>query len=191
MRSSLWSGSATAVVLWMLAAGGQAHAASGDRYWVALGVFERLEGAQRERESAATVLADVLLLPQNTDEGFLYRVLQGPHSDRTEAEAAVRNAQSLGFGEAWLFIDRGELGAAPAPSPAAPRRLASPRAPAPVPRYAPSDPAPSEPAPPISVGQEALVEEAPEGFGLHRLRRDDLGAPGSSDNSRLRPLRDG
>jgi len=184
-----------------------------DHYWVSLGSFGELQGAEQVRDRAAATFYELSIVPSESPIGFVYRVVEGPMADRAGAETRLAQARAAGFVDAWLVIQdsatdlAGDYGA---PSSAIDTdyanryRLENSVSGQLLEDYTPSDTSSlsdtpsSEDYDEVSIGKEELVETAPAGYGLHQLERSGSSLPpvlspslppGAAAESRLRELR--
>ncbi len=74
------------------------------QFWAGLGSFRDVARAERELEAARDALQDSYsIVPSETANGYVYRVLSGPLESRDEAQARIATAKAAGFGHAWLL----------------------------------------------------------------------------------------
>lgn len=93
------------LVVCSLGLAGRAWAES--EFWVAVGSFQSLEGAERARDSAAQTLAEgFVITPADTPTGYYFRVLAGPYLSRGTAQDVMLRAQQEGFDGAWLLAQQ-------------------------------------------------------------------------------------
>jgi len=183
-----------AVALSALVGAGSARAA--DQYWVSLGSFNELRGAEQMRDQASSTFYQLSIVPSESPIGFVYRVVEGPVADRPSGESLLRQARNAGFIDAWLVIQdstlpMGEITAYDRSDLSDPYEL--PVAESDYSNAYASDPAESASSADyntVKIGKEELVETAPAGYGLHRLDRSlNSLPPGAAPESRLRELR--
>lgn len=131
------------------------------QHWVNLASVADPETAQEIRDRATAVVPDrFFIVPVETDAGRAYRVSGGPYLRESLAEQLLGEVRRAGFAEAWIsrapamHSDTPGVGAAAEQTDAAP-------------------PAGLDPALYDGVGSAALVDRAPPGHALHRLRRGD------------------
>ena len=81
------------------------------QYWVSIGQFDQRAEAEDVSNSAqSTLREDFTVLGTTTDSGLIYRVTAGPYLTRSLAEDRVKFAQSAGYKDARLWIDRSGIG---------------------------------------------------------------------------------
>ena len=205
------SGRALAIVLAAIAIMGSGTARAAEQFWVALGSFNDLRGAEAVRDQASADFYQLSIIPSESPIGFVYRVVEGPVSDRPSAEGLLNQARSAGFIDAWLVIQDGGLpfgdiattasstrfdGASAYDSPGVSDTYTLPPLEDDFRNAYSSEGADYSEAPssvdynPVKIGSEKLVETAPAGYGLHRLERSvNSIAPGATPDSMLRELR--
>jgi len=193
-----------------------AHAAQ--QFWVSLGSYSQLSGAQQMHARARGSFSQLSVVPSESTIGFVYRVVDGPVYSRAEADDRLQRARFAGFLDAWLFIkdesfvmpqglSETEL-AAGAPINPDPLLaddqygygLSGSTSDAGLDSYSNeyrSDydnqgaiNATEEYSTTPSVGEQTLVETAPPGYGLHQLRRAGPATGAGERGSRLRALDD-
>ena len=197
----------TTVIAWGFAPG----VTAADRYWVSLGSFSELAGAEQLRDRALASFPQIGVVPAESPVGFVYRVVEGPLPTRESADALLVRARDMGFVDAWVVVldEASEtlssvetLSSAETSgytSAAATSGLVRDEYRSTLESYDDSsgyDAASSDESADFDDGYSALersehvlVEEAPPGYGLHRLHRDtDQPRVGASPNSRLRAL---
>ncbi len=143
-----------------------------ETFWVAVASFISEESAQTNRvETAERTSEPVALRGMDTSVGYRYRVLLGPYADRNRAEQVAAQADLDGFSGAWVFHDS-DGGSAGSTLPET---------------YDFDDEYPSYEAYPeaddLNAAEQTqarekspepkLVEKAPAGYELHKLRRGD------------------
>ncbi|MEM7101363.1 MAG: DUF5916 domain-containing protein [Pseudomonadota bacterium] len=80
------------------------------QYWVSVGSYQDESGAQKALTLAGEKLTEPFsVFGTQTPKGYFYRVASGPYFNREAAEAQVRQARELGFPGAWLWADRDEV----------------------------------------------------------------------------------
>jgi hypothetical protein len=76
------------------------------QYWVSISSYEKRETADRAMADMAGKVNDaVSVIGVQTDIGYFFRVVSGPFLTRELAEDRVREVQSQGFATAWLWPD--------------------------------------------------------------------------------------
>ncbi len=76
------------------------------QYWVSVHSFQKEENAHRAVGKTATTLAETFrVVGASTSKGYFYRVASGPYLTREIAEEQVRTAQAAGYEGAWLWVD--------------------------------------------------------------------------------------
>ena len=191
------------VVLVLLLAGLSLLARADTQYWLAIGSFSSEENALRQQRAAQSI-GDMSVMTASTSQGLMYRVVQGPFSQREAAESELVVAIAAGFEDAWLLArnDGDDLASTSyssfttseaelpdyVPSYAStdtesvygldPNRFAS------VDAYAADDSAGSDFATARSEREPGtrLVTEAPPGFNLHRLIRSVARPPSTTND---------
>jgi hypothetical protein len=160
-----------------------ASASAESQYYVVLGSYATMTRAEEAQVQASERLPEAYgLVAADTPEGIYYRVVAGPYLGKERADTMLDRARSTGFADAWLLEEASPLsedylsssylaletlstetddvedrlltgdGAYDAPPPEPARRNTD---------------GPSE----EGDGGPILVEEAPPGYELHRLRR--------------------
>ncbi len=190
---------------------GAGTARAAEQFWVSLGSFGDLRGAEKVRDQAAADFYQLSIIPSESPIGFVYRVVEGPVSDRSSAEGLLSQARSAGFIDAWLVIQDGDLLFGEIANTTSTESFSESSAYnnlgvsdtytlPPIQddytnAYA-SDAADYSESPSsadynqVKIGSEKLVETAPPGYGLHRLERSvNSLPPGAAPDSRLRELR--
>ena len=178
-----------------------------DQYWVSLGSFGELKGAEQVRDRASASFYELSIIPSEAPTGFVYRVVEGPMADRASADVRLSQARAAGFADAWLVIQESSvpLGGSsgyetsvgisdsytlpPAEALATDDgyanryRLENSVSGQVLEGYSSSDDATAIGAPSaadynkVNIGNEELVETAPAGYGLHRLERSESNLP--------------
>lgn len=82
-----------------------APVAQAAQYWVSLGSYSQLEGAETVRDGAASTFSQLSVIPSDSPIGLVYRVMEGPSPDRASAELMLDQARSAGFVDAWIVAD--------------------------------------------------------------------------------------
>jgi|GEM_PF-1592373 len=187
-----------------------------DQFWVSLGSFSDLRGAEEIRDRAASNFFQLSIIPSESPIGFVYRVVEGPMADRPSAEVLLRQARNTGFIDAWLVIHDGDLPFGEIANSTSTSSTPSGDTFSETTGYESSGISDSYTLPPIEdnytnayssgadfseapssedynqvkIGNEKLVETAPPGYGLHRLERSvNTMPPGATPDSMLRELR--
>ena len=76
------------------------------QYWVSVGSFSEQNNAAAQRDRVSGVFDDDFsVIGSATDRGYFYRVASGPYLTRELAEDRVRAARDQGFSGAWLWVD--------------------------------------------------------------------------------------
>ena len=159
-------------------------AAAEAQYFVVLGSYSTWSQAEEARGKAAVKMSEPYTLASaDTPRGTFHRVLAGPYLDKGRAASVLEKARVKGFVDAWLLAERmpipgGYLAAAGATNPLPPetqevedRLLSRGGDPYDAP-VAPERSGAFDEAPETDDEQgPILVEEAPPGYDLHRLRR--------------------
>jgi len=83
-------------------AGMPVHAAN--QYWVSLGSYSKLSGAERLSSQASANFSQISIVPSESPMGLVYRVIDGPVNDRATANQRLEQAKMLGYPSAWLVI---------------------------------------------------------------------------------------
>lgn len=156
-----------------------AAAAAESQYFVVLGSYTTMGHAEEAKAQAAEKLPEPYsLVAADTPRGTYYRVMAGPYLGKQRATGMLEKARATGFADAWLLAE---------PSLVSPTysgldtplleteevedRLLSAggdyEAPPRADPVAPRADAPSE----ADDDGPVLIEEAPPGYELHRLRR--------------------
>ncbi len=198
----------------LMLASGAAHAA--DQFWVSLGTYSQLSGAQHMHSRARGNFSQLQVVPSESDIGFVYRLLDGPVYSRVEADESLERARSAGFFDAWLVVKgdsfvmpQGLSEAEIAAGAAADSNVSDPLLADDQYGYglggstqseyrsdydsqsAVSATEESTTAPSVgegTLGEGTLIETAPPGYGLHQLRRDTPVTGSGPWGSRLRVL---
>ncbi len=170
------------------------------QFWVSVGSYQQLEGAQAARDRASIDLGEAFeLVDVETDKGHFYRVAAGPYLRREMAEDQVRNARDRGYSGAWLWADEDSVFSSVTrgtDSPGSGFRLDDETYDTDysLPEYDSPEPYINEDlgvddADMIMRREEApeLVEEPPEGFKLNKLRRDAQARPPPSTPANSQP----
>ncbi len=161
-------------------------------YFVVLGSYNDLEHAEEAKSRAALHLPEAYsVVPADTAGGFFYRVLAGPYFEKDRANGKIDEARELGFSESWLLAAEasgGGLYLAADGSYAFPDQESDSLTAEPDSSLddgtGPSDrgweSAPATPDSEDFEGEAAegareriLVEEAPPGYQLNKLRRSE------------------
>jgi hypothetical protein len=72
---------------------------------VSIASLKSEEGAEREAARAASTMAErFVVLGAQTDRGFFYRVVSGPYIDRLWANEQLANAKDAGYEDAWIWV---------------------------------------------------------------------------------------
>lgn len=194
----------TAVVL------GSGSAFAAQQYWVSLGSYSELSGAQQMHARALGTFSQLNVVPSESNIGFVYRVLDGPVYSRAEADAKLERARFAGFLDAWLLI-KGESFVMPQGLSEAELSAGGGQS------YGVQDStqgvvlgeyssdysgdytssydsqgtvSAAEEFSTPTIGEQELVEVAPRGYGVHQLRRGDSISGSPEGESRLRALDD-
>ncbi len=79
------------------------------QFWVSVGSYKTAENAERAMTSARDMMSESFaVLGVDTPNGYFYRVAAGPFLTRDIAESRVQSAQSLGFNGAWMWAGQSE-----------------------------------------------------------------------------------
>ncbi len=146
------------------------NASAEPEYWVSVASTGELGIAERIQREAGERLAEPFSLePADTHKGFYYRVMTGPFFDLDRARRLLADAQRAGFDQAWVVPrEGGEYSLGNFERTEVDDVLDTPS------DYRLSDPLPdlvperSEREP----SEHQLIEDAPEGYRLNRLRRN-------------------
>jgi len=85
------------------------HAAAEEQYWGIVGSFQNIDSAQGARADASELMTDSLaVIGTETDRGFFYRVAIGPFMTQSLAQDRIERARNRGFSDAWLWRDDGD-----------------------------------------------------------------------------------
>ncbi len=171
-RSLLYGASLVAVLL-LLPAVAQAE------YWITVGSFHDLDAAELTRAEATRLLPETFTVARaETDSGIWYRVLAGPYLSREIADHMRDEARRAGFEQAWILAqESGELAMAgysgsylsdPGLEPAAVEPFDEGQAG----MATAAEPAEGSRQAPEEKAARTLIDEAPPGYQLHRLRRN-------------------
>ena len=91
------------VVLLMLAS---PLAWSEQQFWVTVGSFQGAEAAEQAREKAAADLSESFsVVGAQTGKGYFYRVASGPYATREAADGRLQDARRRGYPQAWIWAD--------------------------------------------------------------------------------------
>ena len=163
-------------------------------FWSVVGSFNTLERAENARRSASTALTQQFdVRGADTAKDYLYRVLAGPYLTRELAEDAVAEARRNGFPDAWLLATQSSLtesisSSVSSQSPATSYSSSPLQSDTPVLR--PRAPVVPQSAPQLNdtdaeqgTTLPELIREAPEGYDLHKLRRDAQARPPPDGNA--------
>ena len=156
------------------------------QYWVSVGSYKDAEVAQRALSSANAQLTQPFsVIGTDTSKGYFYRVASGPYTDRNSAEDQVTQARALGFTGAWIWADQDDVfsGATAYELPLTDDDYTLPDDDYSLPDYEDLAPLPLDETDSESgliddrnIPDE-LVDEAPEGYKLNKLRRDARARP--------------
>ncbi len=180
MRNTLAARVSPALITLMLAFA-SLPAQADDQFWVSVASYTDQQDAEREASRLSAELAMAMrAVGAATAKGYFYRVAAGPFSSRDSANRQLRAAQAAGFSSAWLWVqddvDALDTGFSDYGSELEPLDEAAIDAllsddyeytPEPLP-----DAAPDENAPRMREEPRSLIEEAPPGYKLNRLKRD-------------------
>lgn len=190
----------------LLGCSGTAHAAQ--QFWVSLGSYSQLSGAEEQRNKASATFSNLSIVPSESSIGSVYRVIDGPVSTRAAANSKLERARIAGFVDAWLLVkddtflmpeslSGADTSTAAGDSYAGSYGLQDSASGAVLGDYR-SDYAAESPAYSndnsddyvnLPLGKQELVETAPAGYGLHQLRRaGGAAATLAAPESRLRAL---
>jgi len=150
-----------------------------------VGSYQNLINAEISQRDASSLLPESFSITQaNTDKGFFYRVVAGPYLTREIADHMMNEARRGGFSGAWVLAT--EVGLASS------SLLGSEESsdefefslPDEIPDYEspslPDFPDSDRPVPEERSSEHELKDEAPEGYNLHRLYRDQSAIDWSS-----------
>lgn len=74
-------------------------------YWVSVGSYRDLTGAEAAQNSAGSKLTETFTVVQaETDTGLWYRVQCGPYLTREIADDVLGQAKAAGFESAWILM---------------------------------------------------------------------------------------
>lgn len=90
-----------AALMYLLAPAGVQAA---DQFWVSLGSYSKLEGAEALVRKASGTFSQLTVIPSESPMGFVYRVVDGPLADRASADERLDRARMAGFLGAWVLI---------------------------------------------------------------------------------------
>lgn len=171
-----------------------ARAGAEVEFWIAVGSYKDLINAERAQREASAKLPESFSITQaETDSGNWYRVLAGPYLTREIAEHMMGSARTAGFDGAWILAqESGLYGRAVYADPLlsdpgsdallsgdtylsdpeterfefdTPSYEVTPASPADIPGF-------NVPERPERDKTHKLIDQAPEGYDLHRLNRD-------------------
>lgn len=169
-------------------------------YWVAVGSYRNLDTAESARTQATVQLPESFSVAQvEIDSGLWYRVLAGPYLTREIADHIRTEAMRSGFDSAWILateagvVGEGDYGLSglSAADDYSLEEYSSDLPPLEdfetdqerysVPASEPADiPGFNAPVRPDHTQEHQLIEEAPEGYRLHQLNRDQAALDWSS-----------
>ncbi|MEM7079987.1 MAG: DUF5916 domain-containing protein [Pseudomonadota bacterium] len=163
-------------------------AAAQVEYWVSVSSFQQQNNAERGlREAQARLSEKFAIIGKETGIGYYYRVAAGPFNTREDAESRVLAARDAGFGAAWLWVDQAATFADNLVLEASStndyddldRALSELGFDETDDLYAPTQSLDTDQDATLLRGQPVpeIVEEAPEGYQLNKLRRDALARP--------------
>lgn len=145
------------------------------QYWVSVGSYRDPAIADEMLAEAAAKMGESFsLVTATTDSGYFYRVATGPYLTRELAEDRVRSAQDAGYISAWLWAEESDFASTQVLDTAGPSDLSYDFD---LPDYDADDDFNSR----IGADDELssrrvpvpeLVDEAPAGYQLNRMRRD-------------------
>jgi hypothetical protein len=150
-------------------------------YWISVGSYQNLINAEiAQREASARLPESFSITQAETDSGFFYRVLAGPYLTREIADHMLGESRRQGFESAWILAAEtglSTLGSSPVDPLSTDYEYD-------LPTYERQDP---EDLPPIELEERPdrstdhqMIDEAPEGYNLHRLNRDQTAIDWSS-----------
>ena len=137
------------------------------QYWVTIGSFKTNEAAERSLSAAQAKLSDNFsVVGVSTGKGYYYRVATGPYLTRELADDRVRSALAQGYGSAWIWTEESDTFTSDYSVD--------------LPDYESDvdldyDARKFESESDLidnSAPTPGLVDEAPEGFNLNKMRRD-------------------
>ncbi len=77
------------------------------QYWVSVGSFQSQENAHKAAQVALDSLGEQFsVVGVSTAGGFYHRVASGPFRSRELADDRLRSARNSGFDGAWLWVDQ-------------------------------------------------------------------------------------
>ena len=131
------------------------------QYWASIASFDRADEAQQFVTRIELELGDrFTVIERDTVNGRYYRVVTGPYLSRQLAQDRVRGAQAAGYVDAWVWVDR--VVATQLTSYQPPGGTSS--------QTSTATPPPSPPT--ATKVLPTLVDQAPDGYQLNRLRRE-------------------
>jgi hypothetical protein len=76
------------------------------QFWVTVGSFQSTETAEQAREKAVAELAESFaVVGAQTGKGYFYRVASGPYATREQADERLQRAWRQGYPQAWIWAD--------------------------------------------------------------------------------------
>ena len=172
--------STLAIALVLLCTAGQGHAARA--YWLSLASYSDRQTAEQGQRRLRDLLSSATrVIGTDTARGYFYRVVSGPHSSLAAARRAREEAERVGVSGAWVWArDAAEGDAAEGEGGAADSVGVLPVGETSIDDWLDSDyeyeplPAiePDESTPRLRAPPPTLIDEAPAGYQLNRLRRD-------------------
>lgn len=155
-----------------------ASAAQADvEYWVSVASHKSFAAAEAAKQDASARLPETFSIKEaDTGIGFYYRVVAGPYLSKEIADHMVGEAKRIGFDQAWVLMTESLSASASdyRPNPdsatesypaAVPRSSLQPVEPTDIPGF-------NAPDRPERDHGHNLIDEAPPGYQLHRLNRD-------------------
>ncbi len=80
------------------------------QYWVSVASYKQADEAEAARAKIAQQMTESFaVIGTETGKGYYYRVAAGPYLTRSLAEDRVQSARALGFTSAWLWADESDL----------------------------------------------------------------------------------
>ena len=95
------------ISLYLMAILSAPSSVANSEYWVAVGSYRDLNGAETVRAEATRLLPESFTVSQfETDGGYWYRVLAGPYLSRGIADHMREEAIRVGFDNAWILATK-------------------------------------------------------------------------------------